>query len=198
MSTVARRLEWGIFLLLCLAVTLAPLGAQRLLEALPATVPWPGGRWAGGVYASWAILIYFSWAFLPSIHAPAPERLRAWGWFLLLELAYPAVSWLLGPDDGAFLAADIASYASSSVALGAGLALLAGMARGLREPDAWLWMPPALAITIFLLLIPAATIEIRWWQIGELAQSGWIEPSVRVAGLAAGTAGVLANLRQMQ
>jgi hypothetical protein len=198
MSTIARRLEWAIFVLLCLAVALAPLGAYRLLQVLPESAQWPPGRWSGGVYASWAVLIYFSWAFLPPIHAPAPERLRAWGWFLLLELAYPTVSWILGPEDGAFLAADTASYASSAVALGAGLALVAGIVRGLRDPDAWLWMPPALAITVFLLLVPAAAIEVLWWQVAGLADGGWGEPVLRVAGLAAGTAGVLANLRRMQ
>lgn len=193
-----RRLEWGAFLLLCLAVALAPLGAYQLLQALPEAGERPWGPWSGGVYASWAVLIYFSWAFLPPIHAPGPERLHAWAWFLLLEFAYPGIRWVLHPEDGSLLAADTASYASSSVALGAGVALLMAMARGLREPYAWLWMPPALAITILLLLIPASTIEIRWWQAGELAQSGWFEPSVRVAGLVAGTAGVLANLRQVQ
>jgi hypothetical protein len=144
MGTVMRRLEWGALVFLCLAVALATLGAYQLLQALPEAGEWPWGRWSGGVYASWA-------------------------WFLLLEFAYPGIRWVLHPEDGALLAADAASYASSSVALGAAVALLMAMARGLREPYAWLWMPPALAITILLLLIPAATIEIRWWQIGELA-----------------------------
>ncbi len=186
---MGRRLEWAAFLVLCVGVAAAPLGAFLLLRELPANA-WMESRWVGGVYASWAVLIYFSWAFLPPIQAPWPERRRAWGWFLGLELAYPAVSWLSAGDTGQYLAADVVSYASSCVAGGTGVALLVAIGRGRRDPYALAWIPPGLAIAVLLLLLPAVLIERAWWEIGE---EGWL----RVVGLGAGMTGVIRNLWRM-
>jgi hypothetical protein len=194
---VGRRLEWVAFVALCLAVAAAPLAAFVLLQELPANA-WTESRWVRGVYGSWAVLIYFSWAFLPPIHAPVRERLQAWGWFLGLELAYPAVSSMMSGGSGANLGADLASYASTCVAGGAAAALLRGMGQGLREPYAWAWMPPALAIVLLLLLLPAGMIEAAWWQTAGLGIGQSAEAAVRVVGVGAGMAGVLRNLRQMQ
>ncbi len=179
-----------MFVALCVGVAAAPLGAFVLLREWPGS-EWMESRWVGGVYASWAVLIYFSWAFLPPIYAPWAERWRAWGWFLGLELAYPAVSWAMAGEAGAFLAVDVVSYASSCVAGGAGAALLVAMGRGWREPYAWAWMPAGLAIAVLLVLWPAAVMEAAWWEMGG---GGW----VRAVGLGAGIGGVFGNLRRME
>lgn len=191
MSTFGRRFEWVVFCLLCGVVALAPMVAHLLLLALPNAGGWLGSSWLNGIYLSWAFLIYFSWAFLPGIQAPFRERIRSWGWFFLFELAYPVLSWGLEGDSRVYLAADVFSYVSTCVALGAAFLLVQEGVANAWEGGVLL----ALVATFFCILLPGVVGEVAWWQQVELLGGGWMGPVLRAVGVGLGVAGVVRNLR---
>ena len=187
-------MEWVVFCLLCVVVAVAPMVAHLLLLSLPNAGAWLGSVWFTGVYLSWAFLIYFSWGFLPPIRAPFRERMRSWAVFWALELAYPVLSWWLEGSSRVYLAADMFSYVSTSVAVAAALLLFrAGVGEALEG-----MVIIALAATFFCILLPGIVGEIAWWQQVALPNGGWTGPVLRAAGVVLGVTGVIRNLRNSE
>jgi hypothetical protein len=190
-SIWGRRFEWVLFCLLCGVVALAPMVAHVLLLSLPNAGGWLGSVWLNGIYLSWAFLIYFSWAFLPGMQAPFRERMRGWVVFLVLELAYPVLSWGLEGDSRVYLAVDVFSYVSTCVAVGAAFVLLREGTENAWEGGVLL----ALVATLFCILLPGVVGEVAWWQQVELPGDGWMGPVLRAGGVGMGVTGVVRNLR---
>lgn len=182
--------RWALFLTLCAAVACAPLAAHLLLKSMPNAGAWMESRWLNGIYLSWAALIYFSWAFVPSVSAPW----REWILFFALEFAYPALSWGLGEGSRLYLAADICSYFSTSLAVTIGVMLVWFGIRGLLGDGDMIGIPVALVFAFFCVLLPGAAGELAWWRQVELEGGGWVSPTLRVAGIGLGMAGVMRNL----
>ncbi|MBL8920417.1 MAG: hypothetical protein JNJ54_16255 [Myxococcaceae bacterium] len=186
-------LELGGFLLLCVGVAASPALAYFAVHSLDGAEA-PSRWYDGGVYLSWAFLIYFSWACLPSRELPARARLRAWVLFFLLELAYPAVSWLLEGGTRLHVFADVTSYFSTNIALSAGALLTIRGASLLRGGDWGILVP--LAFVAFFIVLPGLSVEWDWWQVVELPHGDGLSQGLRAAGVLSGAAGVFRNLRR--
>lgn len=181
-------LENAVFVLLCVAVAGCTLVAYLVIHTIPGA---PSANWYdSGVYVSWAFLIYFSWVTLPRRALPPRKRLAAWALFLLLEIGYPVLSWLLEGGDRAHLFGDLTSYFSSSLALSVGALLTWAGAKMVRR-DVGMIVP--LAFVGFFIVWPGLAVEWAWWQAVEL-QEGPLSQLLRAAGVMSGAIGIARNL----
>lgn len=193
MHRLVAGLELVLLTALCVWIAFCPLVANLLLQRIPHPQPLLGGFCFSAAAVSWAFVIYFAWAYLPSMDGPPSQRLRSWAEFLALELVYPMVAWGLEPESRLYLAADIASYASTCVTLGTTALLLSLFREQVRRGEGYGNLPALLSAMAFI-TVPGVLVEMTWWIQVELADGGGMGPVLRWVGLLLGTLGVWRNL----